>query len=442
MTSRFRLFAHPYQRTIYLGLALLVTCAIPVGPVLASTPIDKVAVIVNDGVITESEVTERLQQVERQLKTANRGQLPPASALRKQVLDSMIVEQVQAQRAKELGITVTDEMVTQAYTETAQRNGMTMDQFRASLKKQGIDEAEFREQLRTQTAIRQLVNREVNSRIQVSEKDVDDYLRQREQQRSGSVEYNISHILLPTSNQTSDTETARALKLAQDIRQQITGGKSFATLAATHSRDQYALQGGEIGWRAAGQLPEIFVDALKKMKPGEVSPVLRSANGFHLLKLNQLRGTATPSYRVTQTHARHILLKTGNGISDQYTRQRLQQLRRRIVSGEDFGKLARVHSEDVASAINDGDLGWVTPGSMVPSFQQAMDRLKPGEMSQVVATPYGYHLVQVLERRQKDIGEEKLRADARRELHVRKAEEYYQTWIRRLRDQAYVEIVG
>jgi len=186
----------------------------------------------------------------------------------------------------------------------------------------------------------------------------------------------------------------------------------------------------------------LFLKTLAKLSPGEVSPVLESPNGFHILKLNEKRGTKQPVFRVTQTHARHILFRRQAGISDKYLRSRLEQLRQRILNGEDFGKIARAHSDDVASAVNDGDLGWVTPGTMVPSFEKAMNLLKPGQVSPIIETPYGLHIIQVLGRRVKDLGEEKLRADATRELHVRKAEEYYQLWIRRLRDQAYVEYLG
>lgn len=442
MTSSFRTSSTRYRQALSLPALVLLALLAPVCGANTAKPIDKVAVIVNDDVITEAEINARMKLVQERLKKASPGQMPPYTVLRRQVVESMIVERVQLQRAETIGIKVDDTLLDQAFAELAQRNNMTSAQFEKRLKKEGADLAEFRDQLRTQTQIRQLVNREVNSKIQITEEDVDDFLRKQEQQQNRSVEYNISHILLNIPQKPSAADIARYKQEAETIRKKLLAGESFAKLAASHSKDQYALQGGLIGWRTAGQLPELFTNALAKMKPGDISPVLQSANGFHVLKLNEQRGGISATFRVTQTHARHILFKPQSGISDSYIRERLNLLRQRILNGEDFGKVANAYSDDVASAINNGDLGWVTPGTMVPSFEEAMNRLQVGEISPIISSPYGYHIIQVLGRRQADLGKEKLRADARRELHVRKAEEYYQTWVRRLRDQAYVEILG
>jgi len=412
------------------------------GAAVSTQPLDKVAAIVNDDVVTEAELQARLKQVVANLKNQKKTQLPPVDVLRKQVLDSMVLERIQEQRARQIGINIDDDTLSEAFDELANRNKMTPGQFRVALKKEGINLTDFMKQLRTRTAIQQLVAREVNSRIHITEEDVDEFMRKHDQQSSRKTEYNVSHILLAVPEKGTPAEINKIRKRANQIHQQLLNGKSFETLAIANSNDQYALKGGLIGWRAAGQLPELFLEALGKIKPGEVSPVLESANGFHILRLNDKRGAKTPVFRVTQTHARHILLRRQAGISDKYLRTRLLQLRQRILSGEDFGKIARAHSDDVGSAVNDGDLGWVTPGTMVPSFEKAMDLLKPGQISPIVETPYGLHLIQVLGRREKDLGKEKLRADAMRELQVRKAEEYYQLWIRRLRDQAYVEYLG
>ena len=405
-------------------------------------PLDKVAAIVNDDVVTEAELQARLKLVIANIRKTNKTQLPPMDVLRKQVLDSMILERIQEQRAKQIGITIDDQTLSEAFAELANRNKMTPDQFRAALKKEGTNLADFMKQLRTQTAIQQLIAREVNSQVHITKEDVDEFMRKHDEQSLQQTEYNVSHILLNVPEKATPAEISRIRKRAEDIHRQLLAGKSFETLAIANSNDQYALKGGLLGWRKAGQLPELFLEALGKMSPGEISPVLQSSNGFHILKLNDKRGAAQPVFRVTQTHARHILLRRQAGISDKYLRGRLLQLRQRILNGEDFGKIARAHSDDVASAVNDGDLGWITPGTMVPSFEKAMDLLKPGQISPIVETPYGLHIIQVLGRREKDLGKEKLRADATRELHVRKAEEYYQIWIRRLRDQAYVEYLG
>ena len=425
--------------TLFLFLALHVAAT---WAAVNAKPLDKVAAIVNDDVVTETELQARLKLVIANIRKTNKTQLPPMDVLRKQVLDSMILERIQEQRAKQIGITIDDQTLSEAFAELANRNKMTPDQFRAALKKDGTNLADFMKQLRTQTAIQQLIAREVNSQVHITKEDVDEFMRKHDEQSLQQTEYNVSHILLNVPEKATPAEVSRIRKHAEDIHQQLVSGKSFETLAIANSNDQYALKGGLLGWRKAGQLPELFLEALGKMKPGEVSPVLQSANGFHILKLNNMRGATQPVFRVTQTHARHILLRRQAGISDKYLRRRLEQLRQRILNGEDFGKIARAHSDDVASAVNDGDLGWVTPGTMVPSFEKAMDLLKPGQISPIVETPYGLHIIQVLGRREKDLGKEKLRADATRELHVRKAEEYYQIWIRRLRDQAYVEYLG
>lgn len=426
-------------RAVFLVLALH---AGGVQAAVDSTTLDKVAAIVNDDVVTETELQGRIKLVIANLKKTNKTQLPPMDVLRKQVLDGMVLERIQEQRAKQIGITIDDQTLSEAFAELANRNKMTPGQFRAALKKQGTNLADFMNQLRTQTAIRQLVDREVNSKVHITKEDVDEFMRKHDQQQGQQTEYNVSHILLAVPEKATDTEITRIKKHAQDIHRQLVNGKSFQALAIANSNDKYALKGGLIGWRSTGQLPELFVEALVKMKPGDISPVLTSENGFHILKLNKTRGSKQPVFRVTQTHARHILLRRQVGISDKYLRSRLLRLRQRILDGEDFGKIARAHSDDVASAVNNGDLGWITPGTMVPSFEKAMNLLKPGQISPIVETPYGLHLIQVLGRREKDLGKEKLRADATRELHVRKAEEYYQLWIRRLRDQAYVEYLG
>lgn len=434
-------FGSTIRRVLVVTILFASPLVAGAAPQSGGTPLDRVAAIVNDDVITEIEIQARLKLVISNLK-GSRAQLPPKQILRRQVLESMVLERIQVQRAKEAGIKVSDDMLDQAFSELAEQNKMSEQQFRAAIRKDGVSLAAFRDQLRSQTAIRQLVNREVNSRIHISDEDVDAYMRKREQQQNSGVEYNISHIVLTTPENASQAVIKRIQRQAEEILRKINSGSSFETLAIANSKDQYALNGGLIGWKTTAQLPEQFIDTLRQLKPGQVSAVLKSANGFHILKLNQKRGGTAPSFRVTQTHARHILIKRVPGVSDDYLRRRLGQIRQRITDGEDFSKLARAHSDDVVSAVEGGDLGWVTPGTMVPSFEKAMNKLKPGVISQIVESPYGYHIIEVLARRQADLGEEKLRADTRRELHVRKAEEFYQVWIRKLRDQAYVEYLG
>jgi len=404
-------------------------------------PLDHVVAIVNNDVITHSELQDRIQLMKNNFR-GNPNQLPPEPVLRKQILDSLVLERIQLQRARDSGIEISDAELQQAIASMAQRNKVSVDQLRKNMAREGVAWTAVVAQLKTQLTIQHLLSREIHGRIRISDSDVDSYVKARQEQNDRGVQYNLSHILLPVPQKASPAERKKVLQQARKFRREIANGASFATIAIANSKDQYALEGGLIGWRTAAQIPELFVQALNRLQPGQVSDVLSSQNGFHLLRLNDRRGGETQKYTVTQTHARHILIKRVEGVSDSYLKQRLNQLRRRILNGEDFGQLAKVYSEDVASAVNNGDLDWITPGTMVPTFEQAMDRLQPGVLSEIIESPYGYHLIEVLGRRTKDIGEEKLRADARRELHLRKAEEQYQIWIHRLRDEAYVEFRG
>ena len=404
-------------------------------------PLDHVVAIVNNDVITNNELRSRIELMKNSFK-GNPNQLPPEAVLRKQILENLVLERIQLQRANDVGIQISGPELKQAVADLAQQNKVSVEQLKKNMAREGVAWSTVEAQVRTQLTIQHLLSREIHSQIRISDSDVDSYVKARKEQNDSGIQYNLSHILLPVPQNASPSVRAKAMQLAKKLRREIITGTSFSTVAIANSKDQYALQGGLIGWRTAAQIPEIFVQALNRLRPGDVSEVLSSRNGYHLLRLNDRRGGGKQEFTVTQTHARHILIKREQGVSDAYLKQRLNQLRRRILNGEDFGELARIYSDDVASAVENGDLGWITPGKMVPAFEQAMNQLKPGALSEVIESPYGYHLIEVLGRRQKDIGEEKLRADAQRELHLRKAEEQYQIWIHRLRDEAYVEYLN
>lgn len=428
-------------RTAAIAAAIALSCLVAPGLKAAPTvSLDRMAVIVNDDVITEQDLQHRIRIITSQFR--GRGaQLPSAEVLRKQVLENMILERIQLQMAAAAGINVREQQVTEALAEAARQNRMSTEKLKQVLVRDGIPLEEFREQLRGQVAIRALLGREIHSQIHITDYDVDAFLQERAQRGGNDVQYQLSHILIAVAENASPTERRKAEKLARRVKRQLDKGASFTKLAVAHSRDQYALKGGEIGWRTLGQLPSLFAEPVSRLTPGKVSQVIQSPNGYHLIRLNKKRGSTKKTHTVTQTLARHILLKRG-GISDSYLKRELERLRQRIVNGDDFGKIAQVHSDDSASAANGGSLDWVTPGQMVPSFEKAMNKLKPGEISPVVESPYGFHIIQVLKRRKKDIGKEKERADARRELHMRKFDERLQEWLRRLRDQAYVEYLG
>lgn len=398
--------------------------------------LDRILVIVNDDVITQSELGSRLPAIKQQL-LKQRMRLPPDQVLNRQVLERMILERLQLQLAAQLGIQVSEVKVEQAFTRLAQQNKLNEEQFKAALKAEGIQVAAFREQLRDQLTIQQLLEREVNSRVSVSDSEVQAFIADRAR-RGEAVAYNVGHILIATPENANTATIQAAERRARELVRELRSGADFEQAAVTHSQDPKALEGGGLGWRTAEQLPALFVSALAEMETGEVSDVLRSANGFHILKLNAKRG-GDERQAVVQQHARHILIKPTELLSIGEAEAKARALRERIEQGADFAALAKAHSDDPGSVAKGGDLGWVTPGQTVPEFERALSGLKPGEVSQPVRTPFGVHLIQLLERREADITAERTEMEARAQIRARKADERYEQWLRQLRDEAYVE---
>jgi len=399
--------------------------------------VDRIVAVVNRDVVTWSELRERVEATERQLR--RQGTPPPErQVLERQLLERLILEKAQLQLAQENGIRVDEVQLDRALERIAQDNGLTLAEFRRALERDGIAFERFREEVRTQIMLARLREREVDDRIEVSETEVDLFLEQN-RAAGGGAEYNLAHVLVRLPEQASPERIAEARARAERARAEALAGGDFARIAASYSDAADALSGGQMGWRAADRLPEIFAAALRNMKPGDVSEVLRSPGGFHVLKLLEVR-SAEGEVRVTQTRARHILVRTSETVSEAEARRKLADLRERIVIGKaDFGELARQHSED-ATAARGGDLDWVFPGDTVPEFERAMNALAPGEVSEPVKTPFGWHLIQVLERRTAGLTPERRRLQARLALRERKSEEAYQEWLRQLRDRAYVEI--
>jgi len=402
----------------------------------AADPIDRILIVVNDEIITAREVDTRVAVVRARL-ASQKVNLPPEDILRRQVMERMVAERLQQQAARQLGFKVSDERLDQAVRRIAEQNRKSPEDLRRESEKEPGGYRAFREELRGQLLVQQLVEREVNNRVFVSEAEVENFLAARAG-RDGGVEYNISHILLGLPESASPEVIARARQRAEGLHAELRKGADFGQLAVANSQGQNALEGGGLGWKQSGQLPDLFVDALRTLKPGTVSEVLRSPSGFHILRLNDRRGGAE-ALRVTQTRVRHILIKTGELVSHSEAQRRIEQLRERIVNSVDFAETARAHSEDVGTAANGGDLGWTNPGQTVPEFEKAMNALKPGELSAPVKSPFGVHLIQVQERRERDVSQEREAATARNQLHARKADERYEQWLRQLRDEAFVE---
>ncbi len=421
-------------KVLTLAGLFVASAAMAQGSAVQPVEADRIVAVVNDEVVTSHELRSRMAAVERQLKQQGTQQ-PPRDVLQKHLLERMIIDRIQLQLARETGLSVDDVQLDIALQRIAQSNRMGLADFRAALEKDGIPWSKFREEIRSEMIIARIRERDVDARILISEGEIDNFLASGN--AGGGEEYNLAHILLRVPEQARPEQLARVRSRAEEILGQIKRGADFAQLAASNSDAPDGLAGGAMGWRSIERLPTLFAEALPKLKPGETSEVLKSPAGYHILKLLDRRGGAMIVQPVEQTRARHILIKTSELVSESEARRRLVSLRERVVHGADFAELARLHSNDL-SASRGGDLGWLNPGDTVPEFERAMNRLKPGEVGEPVQSPFGWHLIQVMERRV-DVSQERLRQNARQALRERKADEAYQDWLRQMRDRAYVE---
>lgn len=431
-----KLIKRPEWRRPHWLMALLIALSTLLPAHAAVQELDRIVAVVNDEVITRQELAKRYDEVVRNLSQQNTP-LPPRAVLEKQLLERMITELALQQHARATGIRVDPTQVERALQRIAAQNKMDMAGLQAALEKSGQSLDSMRATIRNELLIARARERDVDNRISVSDSEIEGYL-QTQAQQGVETEYNFAHILVSVpENATPEQIQARHAR-AEDILAQLAKGADFAQLAASYSDASNALQGGAIGWRASGKIPTLFADALKQLQPGQVSPILKSSAGFHILKLIDKRGLDA-TLNVTQTHVRHILIKTNELTSEADARNRLLQLKERIENGAKFEDLARLQSED-ASASKGGDLGWINPGDTVPEFEKAMNALKPGEISDPVQTPFGWHLIQVLGRRTQDVTQERQKLLARQAIRERKGDEAFQEWVRQIRDAAYVEI--
>jgi peptidyl-prolyl cis-trans isomerase SurA len=400
--------------------------------------VDRIVAVVGREVVTASELAERRDVVERQLRQQGTP-LPERSVLEKQLLERLILDKAQLQLAKENGIRVEEAQLDRALERIAENNKLTLAAFRQALEKDGVAFDKFRDEVRQQIQLQRLREREVDDRIEVSESEIEQFLAQSGGGAGARSEYNIAHVLVRLPEQASPEQIELARQKAEKARGESASGADFARVAASYSDAPDALTGGNMGWRGEDRLPEIFAAAVKSLRPGETSPVLRSPGGFHVVKLMERRG-AEEGTPVVQTHARHILVRTNEVVSEANASRRLSEIRERIVTGgADFAEQARLHSAD-GTASRGGDLDWLLPGDTVPEFERAMDALKPGDTSQPVKSPFGWHLIQVLERRAAGLTQDRRRMQARLALKERKADESFQDWLRQLRDRTYVEL--
>ena len=400
-------------------------------------PIDRIVAVVNDDVITRHELDDRLGTVVKQLQKQGTS-LPAPEALEKQILERMVIDKLQEQFAKETGVHVDDTQLDKALLRIAQENKFsTMAEFRARLVQDGVDFKKFREEIRSEIVATRLREREVDNKLVISDGEVDNYLATQAKQQGKGEEYQLAHILVLVPEQASaDKIQASRLRAGQALAR-LQDGADFAQVAAEFSDAKDAMQGGNLGLRPADRIPTLFLDALQKMHPGEISPVLRSPNGFHILKLIEKHNKDAPVV-ITQTHVRHILIKTSELVPESEAKNRLLEIKKRIETGADFADQAKRYSED-GSASQGGDLGWISPGDTVPEFENAMNALQPGQMSGAVQSGFGWHLIQVMERRNADVSVEQKKQQARMAIRGFKSEEAYQDWLRQLLDRAYVE---
>ncbi len=398
-------------------------------------PIDHIVAVVNDEVITQFELDDRLNKVMLQLKQKGTP-LPPQQILEKQLLERMINDRVQLQFAKQTGIRVDDAQLDKALQRIAEENKLNPSQFRAALEKDGLKFSKFREDIRNEIILSRLRERDVDNRINVTDGEVANFLST-QSTADKNEEYNLGYIQIRVPEQASPEQIDAKRARAEQALKELKSGADFRQVSASYSDAANAMEGGMLGWRNSGQLPGLFVDAIKSLQPGETTSVLHSPNGFHILKVLDKRGKDTPMV-ISQTHAQHILIKTNELVSETDAKNRLNQLKERIDNGANFAELAKQHSDD-GSASKGGDLGWLSPGDTVPEFERAMDALKPGQVSKPVQSQFGWHLIKVLERRNKDVSEESQKLMARQAIRARKSDEAYQDFVRQMRDQAYVE---
>jgi peptidyl-prolyl cis-trans isomerase SurA len=423
--------------SIALALFAAGVCAQPTSAPANVVSVDRVVAVVNDEALTQYELDDARRVVQQQLKQ-QKVDPPAADVLDKQVLERLITQRALLQQAKEDGVRVDDAQVERAIQRIAQENKLSTDDFRTMLARENIPYAKYREDIRNEMVVQRLREREVDSKVQVTDAEVDQYLATLKAQNAGETEYRLAHILVLVPEQASSDQIENRRRRAEEALRSIKSGADFAQVATAFSDAADALQGGNLGWRSGARLPTVFAETVRDMKVGAVSGVLRSAAGFHVVKLLDKRSRNDATV-VDQTHARHILIRVNELTSEADAKAKIERLKDRLDGGADFGDLAKLNSED-ASAAKGGDLGWLSPGDTVAEFDEAMGKLAPNQVSPPVRTSFGWHLIQVLERRKQDVTVDRERSEAMTAIRQRKADEAFQDWVRQIRDKAFVEL--
>lgn len=416
---------------IAMGLLLLSTTAAAEQKLL-----DRVVAIVNDGVILQSDLDARIHTVESRLN-AQGTPLPPEDILKKRVLDQLILDRIQLQLADQAGLRISDNELNDTMQNIAKRNGYTLDQFQQALESEGLTYKEAREQIRHEMLISRIEQRKVDARVRVTDREVQNYLSSQAGKAHTGEQYLIGHILISVNDFNNTEQVAKAKKKAEDLLQKLKQGADFKQMAVADSDGSNALNGGVLGWRSAEQLPSLIADVVPDMKKGDLSDVLRSQSGFHIIKLLDTRGGK--SHVVEQIKVRHILIKPSEILTDAEAHQKIQDIYNRIKKGASFADLARQYSDDPVSGSDGGELGWVNPGEMVPEFEKVMDNTPVGQLSEPFHSQFGWHILEVEGRRQKDIGQQLQENEAHQILYRRKYEVELQNWLHEIRGEAFVE---
>ena len=416
------------------GVLLLCWSAVAAAAVAS---LDAIVAVVNDDVITQLELDTELAAIKKQF-AQQRTVLPPDDVLKKQLLERMVLRRIQLQMAERGNVRVDDETLNRTIENIAARNGLSLPAFRETLLREGMDFGQFRENMRDEIVISRLQKRQVDSTVMVTEQEIKNFLANQALQGGAQSEYRLSHILIGVPEAASAEQIASARGKAQKTVEELRAGADFGQTAIAVSDGQQALEGGDLGWRQVGALPTLFADWVTQHAVGEVSEPMRSPSGFHIIKLAETRANV-PQHVVTQTHVRHILIHTDELTGSDAARARLLTLKQRLEAGEDFAALAKANSDDPGSAVEGGDLGWVNPGEMVPPFEQAMNTLAEGKLSEPVQSQFGWHLLEVLGRRSHDNTDKVQHDQAREMIHARKVEPALDNWLRRLRDESFVE---
>jgi peptidyl-prolyl cis-trans isomerase SurA len=398
--------------------------------------LDRIIAVVDEDVVMQSELEQQIDRTRDELRRQG-TEPPPISTLRRQVLERLVLQKIQLQLAEKTGVEVTEESLDRAIDDIASKNNLSRDQFREILASEGYDYAVFREDIRNEILVSRLRREEVDKRVQVSEREIDNYLLNEQGGADNENEYDVAHILISIPSGATDAEREEARRRAEEAKSRIDAGEEFSNIAVAMSDAQDALDGGNLGWRKLSQIPSLFSDVVRNFEPGQISELITSPSGYHLVMLKGMRSGET--VMLEQTKCRHILISPGELVTEKEALERIRKLRLRLESGDDFATVAQTNSDDRGSALQGGDLGWVSPGQMVPEFEEVMLATPIGGISEPFRSEFGWHVLQVLDKRNYDGTDEVRRAKAREAITQRKREEAFQDWLRRVRDEAYVE---